>query len=159
MAVTAPPSDYEDDAARIDREYIPDDATTEQEIADALDAAGFPDASQSAISDWLVSEEEAWETVGPSTQDAGSVEREIRRQSGGTVSETRARSMADNIADEINSARGEAAQRVTDDGQVRTEDGRFIGKLQNVSEEVRDDGIYYVNENTGTSGRAARFDK
>jgi hypothetical protein len=159
MATMAPPSEYEEDAARIDDEYVPDSATTEAEIQAALSAAGFPEASQSHIEDWLVSEEDAWDVVGPDVQDAGSVRREIDRESGGTVSESRAEAMAESIGSEIQSARAEAAQRVTDDGQVRTEDGRFVGKLQNVEEQVREDGIYYRNRNTGTEGRAASFDK
>jgi hypothetical protein len=159
------PSDYEDDAERIDREYIPDDATTEAEVEAALRDAGFPDAAietgdaQTGIGDWMVDEGDAWESVGPQTQDAGSVRRELDAASNGTVSDSRADAIADSVGSEIQSARAEAAQRVTDDGQVRTEDGRFVGSLQNVSEEVRDDGIYYVNQNTGTEGRAARFDR
>jgi len=155
----AVPSEYEDDAERIDREYIPDDATTQQEIDDALDAAGFPGGAQSDISDWMVSESDGWEAVGPQTQDAGSVRRELDAVSGGTVDDSRADAIADSIGSEIQSARAEAAGRVTDNGQVRDESGRFVGSLQNVEEQVRDDGIYFVNEDTGTEGRAARFDK
>lgn len=156
----APPEEYEDDAARIDREYIPDRATTEAEIEAALKAAGFPSASQSAIQDWMVSQEDAWDTVGPKVKDADSVRREIESQSSGTVSDGRAQQMAEEIASEITSARGRAARRAAnDDGQVRTENGQFLGKLQNVEEVVREDGIYFRNENTGTEGRAARFDR
>jgi len=158
-ASMAPPSDYEEDAARIDRDYIPDDATSEEEIEAALRDAGFPEQSQSAIGDWLVSEEDAWETVGPNTQDADSVRRAIDRASNGTVSDDRASSIADSIGSEITQARGEAAKRVSSDGLARTEDGRVIGKIQNVEESVKSDGIYYRNTETGTEGRAASFDR
>lgn len=150
--------EYEEDAQRIDREYIPDDAVTQQEISQALDDAGFPQASQTHIEGWMTTEEDAWDAVGPRVQDADSVRRAVDRDDG-VADAGRAQSIADSVAGEINAARAQAAQRVTDDGQVRTEDGRFIGKLQNVSEQVRSDGIYYVNENTGTEGRAARFDR
>ena len=157
--MAGPPSDYEDDAARINREYIPDDATTQAEIDAALDDAGFPDASQQHISDWMVSEADAWDSVGPNVQDAGSVRRELDAASNGTVSDGRAQQIADDVAGEINSARAQAAQRVTDNGQVRDESGRFVGSLQNVTEEVRSDGIYFVNQDTGTAARAAGFDR
>jgi hypothetical protein len=157
MASLAPPEKYSDDAGRIDEDYIPDRATTEDEIDAALDAAEFPEDAQSHIKDWLVTESEAWDVVDAQTQDAGSVETAIRSESGGTVSDGRASSMADSIASDINAARAEAAQRIGDDGMIRTEDGRVIGKPSTVEEEVREDGIYYRNTETGTEGRAARF--
>lgn len=157
MASMGPPSEYSSDAARIDREYVPDRATTQAEVEAALDAAGFPEASQSHISDWIVSEEEAWDVVDASAKDAGTIETAIERESDGTVSSGRASSMGESIASDINSARTEAAQRIGDDGMVRTEDGRVIGKPSTVEEEVRSDGIYYRNTNTGTEGRAASF--
>ena len=160
MAATmSVPAEYEDDVERIDRDYIPDDATSEDEIEAALRDAGFPEQSQSSLGDWLVSEEDAWETVGPNTQDADSVRRAIDRESGGTIDSDRAGSIADSIGSQIQSARGEAAGRVSSDGLARTEDGRVIGKIQNVEESVRSDGIYYRNTETGTEGRAASFDR
>ena len=164
MIVGKPPSEYEDDAERIDREYIPDSATTAAVVEPALRDAGFPAAasdrgSQTGIKDWMVNEQDAWDAVGPSTQDSGSVRRALDRESGGTVSDGRAQAIADDVAGEITSARGRAASRVTDNGQVRDESGRFVGSLQNVEEQVRDDGIYFVNQDTGTEGRAARFDR
>ena len=47
-ASMAPPDDYEEDAARIDAEYVPDRATSADEIGDALDAAGFDGARTAA---------------------------------------------------------------------------------------------------------------
>ena len=158
-----PPSDYEEDAARIDREYVPVDATTQEEVDAALDAAGFPDASQKHISDWLVSEADAWEAVGPQTQDARSVQVSLDADSGGTVSPGRSEEIAQSVADEITSARGEAAQRVTDNGQTMTESGDFGPSIQNAEEVVRDDGIYYRAtegaSNPGKLYKAASFDK
>lgn len=155
----APPTEYDEDAARIESEYIPDDATTESEVDAALDDAGFPEAAQSPISDWIVSEGEAWDVVDAGTQDAESVERAIQSESGGTVSDGRAANMADDIAGEIQSARAEAAQRIGDDGLVRAENGRVVGKPSTVEETVEQDGIYYTNTETGTTERAASFDR
>lgn len=165
QTMSAVPSGYQDDAERIDREYIPDDATTEEEVEAALRDAGFPDASiesgdaQTGIGDWIATESDAWETVGPQVQDSGSVRRALDQQTGGVVSDDRAERIAGEVAGEIQSARAEAAQRIGDDGNIRTEDGQIIGTPSSVEEEVRDDGIYYRNSNTGTTGRAARFDK
>lgn len=159
-ASAAPPSEYADDAARIEqRGYIPASATTEDEIKAALANAGFPSSAIPEIASWLATESDAWDAVGPSTQDADSVTRAVDRSSGGVIAPGRARSMGESVASEINSARAEAAGRVTDDGQVRGERGQFLGKLQNVTEEVRNDGIYFTNQNTGTTARAASFDK
>lgn len=159
MARLAPPSEYEEDAERIDEDYVPSDATSDDEIEQALSDAGFPQASQQHIQDWLVSSEDVWPEIDSSVQDAGSVRRVIDNESGGTVSSARADQIADEIGGEISQARGRAASRVTSEGRVRTEDGRFIGSIGTVSEEVRNDGIYYVNQNTGTEGRAAQFNK
>jgi len=163
MATLAPPSDYEDDAGRIDAEYIPDSATTEAEVQQALEDAGFPEDAQSHIEDWLVTEEDAWDVVGPEVQDADSVRRAIDRESGGTVSETRARSMADDIGDTIREARGEAASRVTDSGQIITESGGFGPSLQNAEEVIREDGVYYRgtegSSNPGKEYKGASFDR
>lgn len=117
MAASAGPSNeaYDDDAARIDREYIPDDATTQAEINRALEDAGFPKASQSHISSWLVDEADAWEQVGDGVQDADSVQRELDRASRGTVSDRRAEQIADNVESEI---RGSKAQTLAQSDQV-----------------------------------------
>jgi len=155
----APPKKYEDDAARIDREYIPDSATSEREIAQALEDAGFPQKAQSSIEDWLVSTSDVWDSVGSDVQDANSVERVANQESGGTVSDQRAQQIGDEIASEINSARAQAAQRVDANGQARGENGQFVGSIQNVEESVESDGIYYENTNTGTKVRAASFDR
>lgn len=159
MAKMAPPSDYEDDVERIDRDYIDSGSTTQSEIEADLEAADFADSAQSDIADWLVSEEDVWPEVGPDVQDAGSVSRIVDRESGGSVSSSRADAIGESIGSEITRARSEAAQRVTDDGQVRGETGQFVGKLQNVEETVRNDGIYYRNTDTGTERRAARFNR
>jgi len=155
----APPGEYAEDAARIDDEYVPSGATSDREIQQALSAAGFPEKSQEHIQDWLVSEEDAWETVGPNVQDAGSVSRELDRQSDGTIADGRREQIAESVGQSINQARAEAAQRVDDNGVIRSENGQFIGSFDSVSEEIREDGIYYRNENTGTTARAARFDR
>jgi len=159
MVVTAPPDDYDDDAERIDEEYIPDNATTDAEISQALDDAGFPQAAQSDIQDWLTSESEAWDVVDENTFESDQIEREIQRQSNGTVSDSRAQSMADNISSEINDAREKAISQIASDGTVRREDGAQIGEINNLSEEIRDDGVYFRNENTGTETRVAEFDR
>jgi len=157
-------SGYEDDAPRIDREYVSPDSTTQAEIRQDLDDAGFPDKAIDAIAGepgeegWLVTEQDAWDAVGGSVQDAGSVETELRRDDG-VVSEGRARGIAEDVANEINSARGEAAQRVGSDGLARDESGRIIGKPGEIEEQVRGDGIYFRNPETGTEGRAAGFDR
>ena len=155
----APPQRYEEDAARIDREYIPDGATTADEVSSALDEAGFPDSSQKHIEDWLVSEEDVWPEVGSNVQDAQSIERVIESEGQGTVSGRRASEIADSINSEITDARSRAAGRVDDNGVARSENGQFIGKLQNIEESVQDDGIYFTNTDTGTTARAARFNR
>jgi hypothetical protein len=156
----APPSEYEDDAARIEQAgYIPSGATTQAEIEAALASSGFPSSAIPEIASWLATESDAWDAVGPSTQDAGSVTRAVDRASGGVIAPERARTMGESVSSEINRARSEAAQRVTDNGQVRGENGRFVGKIQNVEEQVENDGIYFENTETGTRARAARFDK
>lgn len=157
----APPSEYEADAARIDREYVPDSATTKAEVDRALQQAGFPNASQGHISDWLVGEEDVWPEVGGNVQDADSIRRVIDSESAGTVSSGRASQIADSINSEIQSARREASQNVTtgSDGTVRNSDGSTFGKFNNVEEEVRSDGIYYRNTNTGNELKAAGFNR
>lgn len=159
----ADPGDYEEDAARIDREYIPADATSEAEVAQALEDAGFPDAAQGKIQDWLVSEDDAWQAVGEGGEtrvvDSGSVRRALDAESNGTVSDARADQIASDVGQQIDSARAEAAQRVGSDGLIRGEDGRVLGKPSNVEETVRRDGIYFRNTETGTTGRAAGFDR
>lgn len=154
----APPSEYAEDAARIEEDYL-GDATSEAEIKSTLDDLGFPDESQSAIQEWVTSTEEAWSVVDSSTQDAGSVERALQSETGGAIGSERAEAMSEEIASEINSARAEAAQRVDDNGVARSENGQFIGSLQNVEESVESDGIYFENTNTGTKARAASFDR
>lgn len=155
----APPSDYSDDAARIDREYVPDSATTEAEVRRALQEAGFPNAAQSHIEGWLVSEGDVWSEVGADTQSADQIQRTIEQQSNGTVSDARARSMADSINSEITSARARAAARVDDNGQTRGENGAFGPKIQNAEEVVKEDGIYFRSSDSGSEVRAARFNR
>lgn len=159
MAAIGPSGEYEDDAARIDREYIPDTATTERDVQRALKDAGFPEKAQSAIQSWLVDESDAWDVVGPQTQDADSVQRELDRATNGTVDPGRAANISEDVGSTINQARAQAAQRVTDNGMARGENGTFVGKLQNVEEEVRSDGIYFRNTDSGKTVRAARFDR
>jgi hypothetical protein len=165
MARIAPPDDYEEDAERIDEEYIPDDATTDREVQQALQDAGFPESAQSDISDWLVNEDDAWDLVGEggSTKvvDSGSVERAIQSESNGAVSDRRAQSIAEEVGETIDSARSEAASSVTvaSDGTMRRDDGAPIGTFSNVEEQVRDDGIYFRNTNSGQEYKAAGFDR
>jgi len=155
-------SDYDEDAARIDGEYIPDDATTEEEIEDALDAAGFPAKSQSDISDWLVDEGDAWDLVGEVVDvddPADGIEQALDRESRGTADSDRARQIAESVGDEIDAARREASQNLTvaSDGTVRRPDGAPVGEFNNLEETVRDDGIYYRNVNSGQEFKAAGF--
>lgn len=162
-AAMSVPAEYEDDVERIDRDYIPDDATSEKEIEAALRDAGFPEQSQSSLGDWLVSEEDAWSVVDGKTQDADSVRRALDRESGGTVSDGRAETMAENVASEIKSARAKAAQSVNANGQVQTESSGFGPKLQNAEEVVREDGLYYrATEGASSPGKeykVASFDR
>jgi len=157
-------SGYEEDAGRIEDKYVDPSSMTMREIRADLKDAGFPDESIDYIAGseseegWLTTIDDAADLVSPRNQSTEAFARSIDRNTDGTISETRARSMGEQFESEINQARGEAAQRIGSDGNVRTEDGQIIGKPGSVSEEVRDDGIYYVNDNTGTEGRAASID-
>lgn len=155
--MSGPPSEYEEDAARIERDYVSDGSIRSAEVREDLSDAGFPPSAIPEIDEWIADESDAWETVGPRTQDADSVARSLDRETGGAISEGRAQNIGEEVASEINAARARAAQRVSSEGKVRGENGQFIGSINNVEEQVRSDGIYYVNENTGTEGRGAAF--
>ena len=150
-------SGYEDDAPRIDREYIPDSAQTDAEIEQALRDEGFPDDAIDDIKGWLITEDDAWDAVGGEVQDANSVERALRRDNG-AISETRARSIADDVAGEIQSARRDALDRVGSDGAIYRSDGAKLGNRENVEEQVRDDGFYYQNTRTGSEIKVRGWD-
>jgi hypothetical protein len=151
-------SGYEQDAPRIDREYIPDNAKTDADIRQALENEGFPDDAIDDISGWLMTEDDAWNAVGGEVQDAGSVERALRRDDG-AISETRARSIANDVADEIQSARRDALDRVGSDGAIYRSDGAKLGNRENVEEQVRDDGFYYENTRTGSEIKVRGWDR
>jgi hypothetical protein len=162
-ASAAPPAEYEDDAGRIERDYISSGSTTEADVKADLRAKGFPASSVDEIASWLVSEDDAWDMVGEggSTKvvDSGSVSRAVDRASQGTVSEQRARSIGDEVASTIDQARAEAARRVTDSGQVKSVNGQFGPSIQNAEEVVREDGIYFRSQDSGREFLAARFDR
>lgn len=152
--------EYKEDAERIDEEYIPADATTEQDVEDALREAGFPQAAQSDIQSWLVDESDAWDTVGPQTERARDVAAELERASDGTVNDARADQIAEQVAGEINRARSQVAQNVDPEtGQIRAQNGGFGPKLSNAEEIVRNDGIYYRAQDSGKEFKGASFDR
>jgi hypothetical protein len=155
---------YDEDAARIERDYVSASSTTQAEVRADLSAVGFPESSIDAIAGsegtdgWITTTEDAVDLVSPTEQSASSFARSIDRNTDGAVSETRARSMGETFEEQINAARSEAAQRIGSDGNIRDESGRILGSPSSVSEEIREDGIYFVNDNTGTEGRAAEID-
>lgn len=151
-------SGYEEDAPRIDREYIPDSAQSDAEVRQALRDEGFPENAIDDIAGWLITEEDAWDAVGGEVQDANSVENALRRDDG-AISETRARSIADDVASEITSARRDALDRVGSDGAVYRETGGKFGNRENVEEDVRDDGFYYRNTRTGNEMKIRGWDR
>lgn len=160
-------SGYEEDAARIEREYVDPMSLSYQEVVADLEREGFPDASiehiagsSSSDDGWITTVEDAVPLVSPRNQSAEAFARSIDRQTGGSVSETRARVMGERFEEEVTQARAEAAQTFTiaSDGSLRRPDGAPIGDAENVSEEIRDDGIYFRNDRTGREYKAASID-
>lgn len=154
--------DYEEDAERIDREYIPDGATTRAEVAAALEDEGFPDAAQSDIQQWLTTEEDVWDMVGEggSTKvvDEGSIRSALDADSG-VASGGRADSIAEDVGGAIQDARKDALDNLASDGTVRDNGQFFANSINDIEEETRSDGIYYTNKNTGKTMKAAGYDR
>lgn len=113
-------SGYSDDAGRIERDYVPPNASTKNEVVSALEDAGFPDASIDHIAGrngkegWLQTEVEGWSAVDSSTQSASEIARSMDRQ-GGTISQERARSIGDDIEQDLNRAK---TQAIAQSGQI-----------------------------------------
>lgn len=163
MASMAPPEKYEEDAARIERDYVSSSSTTRAEIEADLKSAGFPAKAQSHIEGWLVTSDDVMDDAGQwggAEDPRAAAERHVRSETGGAVDEARARSIADEAGGEVAAARKRATQNVDKNGVLRAEDGfEPIGKPRNLEEEVRGDGIYYRHKDSGKTKRAARFER
>lgn len=114
MARLAPPDDYEDDANRIEDNYV-GDRYTEDEIAEQLDSEGFPDAAIDDITSWLVTTEDVTGEIEIDVgADTGEIAQEINSMA--EINSSRAEGMAEEIEQDV---RRSTAQSI---GQVSPSD-------------------------------------
>lgn len=126
-------ADYEDDAARIVREYVSAESTTDAEVAADLEAEGFEGAAIDQFTGDIPTVEEVVEDV-PETR--GITTREdveetltgVESDKGVDMGPGRADAMTDEAArqtaapteSEVDSARRQAIQQVDEDGTLRS---------------------------------------
>jgi hypothetical protein len=102
-------ADYEDDAARIEREYVDPDSATEQDIRDDLDEAGFDESAIDSFVDDVVDQMGTVEDVGLDRGNAHAdgittaqdVERAVEEMSSDKISSDRNGAIADEVSSEI----------------------------------------------------------
>jgi len=121
-------ADYEEDAERIEQEYVESDSATEAEIREDLDEAGF---DQSAIDDFVDDVVDAMASV----EDLG-IDRETAHSDGITTREDVERAAEDVAAEEIAGDRtGAIAERAADDIAAPSESELQQSQIQTLTQD------------------------